>query len=79
MSVAATVVLHVTATGTRPTMTKREIIEPTPGDKRHARRDEDGKFTEQVDVGKSSAADQRQHSDHEPKRGHGDEGDRSSK
>jgi hypothetical protein len=43
-------------------MTKREIIEPTPtpGAKRHARRDEKGHFADdQIDVGKS-AADQRE-------------------
>lgn len=36
---------------------KRELIEPTPGDKRYVRRDEDGQFKEVVDVGKSLAAD----------------------
>ena len=40
-------------------MTKRELIEPTPGDKRYARRDDKGHFTDdQSDVGKSLAADQ---------------------
>ena len=43
-------------------MTKRELIEPASGDKRYVRRDDEGHFTEQVDVGKSLAADQRQHS-----------------
>ena len=57
-------------------MTKRELIEPTPGDKRFVRRDEKGQFTEQVDVGKSLAADQRQHSAAKAKRGEGDKGDR---
>lgn len=58
-------------------MTKRELIEPNPGDKRYVRRDEDGKFTDdQTDVGKSSAADQRQHSSHKAKPGEGDKGDR---
>ena len=34
-------------------MTKREIIEPNPGDKRYARRDDKGHFTsDQTDVGK---------------------------
>lgn len=59
--------------------TKRELIEPRPGDKRYARRDENGRFTEQTDVGKSSAADQRQHSSHVPKAGQGDKGDRRAK
>jgi len=36
-------------------MSKRELIEPTPGDKRYVRRDDKGHFTEAADVGKSSA------------------------
>jgi hypothetical protein len=57
-------------------MSKRELIEPTPGDKRYVRRDEKGHFKEEVDVGKSSAVDQRQHSDSPAKPGQGDRGDR---
>lgn len=58
-------------------MTKRETIEPNKGDKRYVRRDENGHFTEdQTDVGKSSAADQRQHSNTKSKPGQGDKGDR---
>jgi hypothetical protein len=60
-------------------MTKRKLIEPTKGDKRYARRDEKGHFTEdQVDVGKSLAADQRQHSKAPAKPGEGDRGDRQT-
>jgi hypothetical protein len=60
-------------------MTKRERIEPNPGDQRYVRRDEDGQFTDdQTDVGRSAAADQQQHSDKAPPRGEGDKGDRSS-
>jgi hypothetical protein len=55
---------------------KRELIEPNPGDKRYARRDDKGHFTEEVDVGASSAADQRRHSSHDAGRGQGDKGDR---
>jgi hypothetical protein len=56
---------------------KRELIEPNPGDKRYVRRDENGHFTsDQTDVGKSSAADQRQHSKTKAKPGQGDRGDR---
>jgi hypothetical protein len=56
---------------------KRELIEPHEGDKRYVRRDEQGRFTsDQVDVGRSLAADRRQHSKHGVKPGHGDEGDR---
>ncbi|MGV3759559.1 MAG: hypothetical protein ACO1PW_08465 [Actinomycetota bacterium] len=59
--------------------TKREKIEPNEGDARYVRRDEQGQLTEdQVDVGRSSAADQRQHSSTPSKPGQGDEGDRQS-
>lgn len=58
-------------------MSRRETIEPTAGDKRYARRDDKGHFTDdQTDVGKSSAADQRQHSKTAAKPGYGDRGDR---
>ena len=57
-------------------MSKRELIEPTPGDKRYARRDDDGQFTEMVDVGKSLAQDQRREAKNEAPQGHGDRGDR---
>jgi hypothetical protein len=58
-------------------MAKREKIKPNPGDSRYVRRDDEGKFTEdQVDVGRSSAADQRQQAEHTSRSGHGDEGDR---
>ena len=58
-------------------MTKREIIEPHKGDRRYARRDENGRFTDdQADVGRSLAADQRQHSKTPAKPGQGDRGDR---
>jgi hypothetical protein len=55
---------------------KRELID-TGRDRRYVRRDERGRFTsDQVDVGRSSAADQRQHSQTLSKRGHGEHGDR---
>lgn len=57
-------------------MSKRELIEPTPGDKRYARRDDEGRFTEMVDVGKSLAQDQRREAKHEAPKGQGDRGDR---
>ena len=60
-------------------MSKREVIEPNKGDKRYARRDEQGRFSEQTDVGKSSAADQRRHSSTPAKPGYGDRGDRPAK
>ena len=60
-------------------MTKRELIEPQAGDKRYARRDSHGHFTaDQTDVGKSLAADQRQHSKTPAKPGQGDRGDRQA-
>ena len=59
-------------------MSKRELIEPTPGDKRYARRDEAGHFSEQADVGKAAAADQRQHSRTPSRPGQGDRGDRQT-
>jgi hypothetical protein len=59
-------------------MSKRELIEPTPGDKRFARRDAKGQFSEQVDVGKSLAVDQRQHAKHDAGKGQGDKGDRQT-
>ncbi len=59
-------------------MSKRELIEPNPGDKRYVRRDEKGHFKEEVDVGRSLAADQRQHSNTPAKQGEGDKGDRQS-
>ena len=56
-------------------MTERHIIEPHPGDKRYVRRDKEGHFNEEVDVGKSLAADQRQHSANKKPKNEGDKGD----
>lgn len=54
----------------------RELIEPTPGDKRYIRRNQGGQVTEnQVDVGKSLAADQRTKAKTVAKKGDGDRGD----
>lgn len=59
-------------------MTNRERID-TVADKRYVRRDGKGQFTaDQTDVGKSSAADQRQHSKTPAKKGQGDRGDRQT-
>ena len=57
-------------------MSKRELIEPHPGDKRYVRRDEQGQFKESDDVGRSLAQDRRQHAKNESKPGEGDRGDR---
>jgi hypothetical protein len=54
----------------------RELIEPRPGDRRYVRRGKNGVFTgDQVDVGKSLAADRRQKAKKKAKRGHKDRGD----
>lgn len=57
-------------------MSKRELIEPNPGDKRYVRRNENGQFSESDDVGKSLAADQRRQAKTKSKPGEGDKGDR---
>jgi hypothetical protein len=59
--------------------TKRELIEPTPGDKRYIRRDEKGRIAESVDVGKSLAQDVRKKAKAVAKPGQGDTGDRAKK
>ena len=57
----------------------RKKIEPSEGDARYVRRNDDGEFTsDQVDVGRSHAADQRQKAENESKPGYGDRGDRKS-
>jgi hypothetical protein len=56
-------------------MSQRELIEPQEGDKRFVRRDEQGRFGESDDVGKSLAADRRQHAKTEKPRNEGDKGD----
>jgi hypothetical protein len=55
---------------------KREMIEPNEGDKRFARRDGAGRFTEdQSDVGRSLSADSRSKSKTVVPKGMGDRGD----
>lgn len=57
-------------------MRKRERIEPNEGDARFIRRDASGRFTEdQVNVGRSLAADQRSKSKTIAPKGMGDRGD----
>jgi hypothetical protein len=55
---------------------KRELIEPNPGDKRFVRRDEEGKFKESVDVGRSLSQDRKREAKTESEPGQGDKGDR---
>lgn len=52
----------------------RELID-TGTDKRFVRRDEDGKFSESDDVGRSLSADQKQHAKNRKPRNEGDKGD----
>jgi hypothetical protein len=54
---------------------KRTLIEPHPGDKRYVRRDKEGKFKEQVDVGRSLAADKCRDAKTTVPKGQGDRGD----
>ncbi|HJR68328.1 MAG TPA: hypothetical protein VJ802_18000 [Gemmatimonadaceae bacterium] len=54
----------------------RELIEPNEGDKRYARRDEEGKFTEQDDVSRSIPKDRETDAENESEKGQGDRGDR---
>ena len=56
-------------------MSQRELID-TGTDKRFVRRDEQGRFKDVVDVGKSLAADRRQKAKTKVKSGQGDRGDR---
>ena len=58
---------------------KRELIEPTPGDKRYVRRDAAGKFKEVDDVGRSLSADRKRKAKTTAKPGQGDRGDRKKK
>ena len=55
---------------------KRELIEPNPGDKRYVRRDAQGRFSESDDVGRSLSQDRKRTAKTPAKRGQGDKGDR---
>jgi len=54
---------------------KRELIEPTEGDKRYVRRDEDGKFESEVDLNRSLSQDDKHNAKQTSKPGQGDHGD----
>ena len=55
---------------------KRELIEPNEGDKRFARRDASGQFSDdQVDVSRSLASDRKSKSKTVVPKGMGDRGD----
>jgi hypothetical protein len=57
---------------------ERELIEPNEGDKRYVRRNDQGKFEESDDVGRSLSQDQKRDAKTESTPGQGDKGDRSS-
>jgi hypothetical protein len=57
---------------------KRELIEPHAGDKRYVRRDEQGRFQESDDVGRSLAQDVRRDANTKVKPGQVDKGDRNT-
>ena len=56
---------------------KRTLVEPTAGDKRYVRRDENGRFDEVDDVSRSLAQDVRTPAKTKAKPGQGDTGDRA--
>lgn len=60
-------------------MSKRELITPNEGDSRYVRRDEDGQFKEQDDVGKSLKQDRAKKAETTVKSGQGDRGDQKRK
>lgn len=56
---------------------KRERIEPNEGDVRFVRRDEQGRFDEVEDAGRSMSQDRKRSAENESTPGQGDRGDRS--
>jgi hypothetical protein len=55
---------------------KRETIEPSRGDKRYVRRDNEGEFSsDQVDAGRSLSRDRKQAAKRTVAAGQGDKGD----
>jgi hypothetical protein len=59
-----------------PQQSKRELVEPHPGDKRYIRRDEKGRIKESDDVSRSLSQDRSKAAKNKAKRGQGDRGDR---
>lgn len=59
----------------RKTTSKRELLEPTAGDKRYVRRTGSGRFKDQVDVGRSLSQDVRKKAKRSAPSGQGDRGD----
>jgi hypothetical protein len=54
---------------------RRELREPTKGDKRYVRRNAKGEFNKVVDVGKSLSSDKRTAAKKKVPKGQGDRGD----
>jgi hypothetical protein len=54
---------------------KRELIEPSEGDKRYVRRDEDGEFESEVDLHRSLPQDDKHNAKKTSQPGQGDHGD----
>lgn len=59
----------------KDTAGERELIEPTPGDKRYQRRNDDGTFGKSDDVSRSLSQDVRRKATTSKPRGQGDKGD----
>ena len=55
---------------------RRELSEPTKGDKRYVRRNAKGEFNKVVDVGKSLSSDKRTTAKKKVPKGQGDRGDK---
>ena len=60
---------------TKSKTSKRTLIEPHTGDKRYVRRNNQGEFKMEVDVGRSLAADRRSKAKTTVAKGQGDRGD----
>jgi len=56
-------------------MSKRELNEPTEGDKRYIRRDEKGRIEQSVDLNRSLSQDDQHNSKKTSRPGQGDKGD----
>jgi len=61
----------------RKASSRRELIEPHPGDKRYVRRDSKGRFKESDDVGRSLRKDVKQPAKRTVPKGQGDKGDQA--
>ena len=64
-----------TARGTARKTSKRTVLEPRKGDRRYVRRNKEGEFKKEVNVGRSLAADRRRKSSKKVAKGQGDRGE----